>query len=238
MRFFFLSLFLVLASPAFAQLDLTDPALLGHFVRSGSSGGVVDTTFFSESFDGAGYQNPWTESDAAINEDYTANAFAGGGHSLRAQANTFMYTYATIPGKNTYYARFRVKGASYAGGGTKFTLSRNGVADDFTFQIQANGKAIVRHGNSSSTESTTDFSDGSEKFVWIQWNITVGPADNGYAAAWISSTGTKPGSPELEDVSGTFRMGAQPNIVSCQWANNDDSQFKDIKIGDTPYSNF
>ncbi|HWN09732.1 MAG TPA: hypothetical protein VNO50_10775 [Pyrinomonadaceae bacterium] len=223
----FLLLFLVAASPCLAQRTPYRPEFLSQLLPKAAVGGGGGEFDFEETFEGSN-DNTWTIPFGGVDLNNTTTPIAGA-QSAYAAPSEFKYAWASIPLKDQHYWKFKFNSAGFAtGGNAKFTLSRNGVADDCVIQIQSNGKVVMRHG-AGDDEGDTTIVTGQVYTIWLDW--VKGTGSNGTFQFYISTTDTKPGAPDGGGVDGS---GQQPDVVTLQWGNNDACRFDALQSSTSP----
>jgi hypothetical protein len=192
---------------------------------------VTPTYLFTESFEGTGYENTgWIETGTP-NEDYTTTVLSGA-QSLNCSGAQYIqrpFSYGTSV--NTYFQARWVTYSAYQ----DFVLWTD---PDWNLAIEmycnnAGGPMTLCHGGVCAT-GTTALNTGTTYHFWVEW--TQGTGANGTLKLFVSTTGTKPASPEVNITTGSG--GAMSQILfGLQSSGNvilDRLLVDDVPIGSNP----
>jgi len=155
-----------------------------------------------QNLEGVGYDNSetWTETlnDATIDEDYSTNPIVGS-ESLRivdggADGNVYIGFGPNADGDTTYvYFRIRFDAAPTANFYMMKLYDWSSLAASFRVKYPS-GYLEINHGTQALTGSI-DITDGTVYHIWLEWTTDSGAGD-GVLKSYISTTGTKPASPD------------------------------------------
>lgn len=197
-------IFLLLLFPPLVSADIVT------FIQPSTAAFSCDPYDPCQHFEGAGYDNSetWTENlnEATINEDYTTNPGEGAQSLYILDGGT----------DGTVQKVFTVEHADGATTGVHFMLRIiTGTALDNAFfklmdglsiaayvYLDTEGYLSAQHGTVARTNGSTNLETAATWFhVWAEWTTANG-GSNGTLAVYISATGTKPGSPEINITNG------------------------------------
>jgi hypothetical protein len=191
---------------------------------------ATGTYLFTESFEGTGYENGGWSTGGAVNPDYTTNVLDGT-QSLNTIGN--QHIVRSFQFGNAFYMYFKIRWNAW-------TDYENIVLwEDASWNSPAglfadDNKISISHGTVA-VLGTTSIATNSTYHVWVEW--TKGTGTNGTMKLFVSTTGTKPSTPEASITNGngaaTARMylgafSTGPNIVF------DKILIDDVEIGSNP----
>lgn len=191
------------------------------------------TYLFTESFEGVGYENSWTEDLGVPNEDDTSPVHHGS-QSLNLTVSSRLTQNTTFTALSPAYVFFAIYFTSDA---TDYVFQgRNGTTDVWSLQRNSDDTFRVIHGTGASFGTTVaTFAVGAWIYVWIEY--TAGSGANGTLNAYFSTTTTKPGSPDVAISNGTATLGMTQFYIrqdSVQDYNIDRVLVDDVAIGNAP----
>lgn len=155
------------------------------------SGGGGQIFLVNESFEGTGNPGGWTTSGSP-NWDYTTSPI-NGAQSFYAATTSDLAYYAFTAGTNVWVkARFRIDSLA-----TSFDfLSLRDSAGSATlakFNVRTNGSIRAYQGTQFTASASGAILAGTNGWLWMQYIPSTGA--NGGVNAYISTDGTRPGSP-------------------------------------------
>ncbi len=194
---------------------------------------VAPTYLFVENFDAAGYENTgWIESGTP-NEDYTTTVLSGtqslncsGAQSIRRPFN-----YGTS--FNAYFQARWITYSAYQPFVAWTDPSWSLVIEAYC--NNAGGPLTLCHGGTCAT-GTTPLNPATTYHFWVEW--TQGTGANGTLKLFVSTTGTKPASPEINITTGNGAATSQI-LFGPQSSGNvilDRLLVDDVPIGSNPGS--
>ncbi|HXI53712.1 MAG TPA: Ig-like domain-containing protein, partial [Candidatus Saccharimonadales bacterium] len=218
---------------ATVTVTVSDGSLSNSSAFLVSVGVTTATYLLAENFEGPGYQDPdWIE-HGAPNPDYASLPLEGT-QSLRCAGEA--YVEHPFDFGNSFYLYFQARWNTWE--------DFNNIVywDDDNFDIVAaiyadENRAEVKHG-STGAFGTTPLTSGVTYHFWVEW--TKGNGSDGTFKLFVSTTPTKPASPEVNITSGNggapVRMylgptGSGPDVLF------DRLLVDDVPIGSNPGSN-
>jgi hypothetical protein len=198
-------------------VTVSDGALTASdtFVLTVTPASGTPTYLFTEGFEGTGFENTgWTKSGVP-NENYTTTVLDGAQSLNCAGAQ---YIQRAFPYSTSFNLYFRVRWntwSDYANviywDNSSWGTAASLYADDNRLQLA--------HGSASAL-GTTVLAANVTYHVWVEW--TKGTGSNGTMKLFVSTTGTKPATPEASITNGngaaTQRIyvgptGTGPNVI-------------------------
>jgi VCBS repeat-containing protein len=193
------------------------------------------TYLLTEGFEGTGFENTGWSKVGTPNENYT-NFVLHGAQSLNCVGN--QHVFRSFAFSTSFYVYFRVRWNTWD--------DYNSVIywDDATYDTAAilyadDNRLQLNHGSVIANGSTT-IAVNTTYHVWVEW--TKGTGNNGTMKLFMSTTGTKPASPEASITTGngaaTQRMyvgptGSGPNAIYDRLL-VDDVPIGDVLDGNSP----
>lgn len=168
------------------------------------SGGVAAgaTYLVNQNFEGTGYDNgeTWSEyvgSGATVNEDYaTSPAPLAGAQSLYVVGGSDAgETYTSFSSSGTIHVRMMIRFTAQTTS-THVVYLYNADGSDWLAVVQASsGHNLVLYSGGQEAYGATSISTSSTYYLWVDY--TPGTGSNSTCSVYISTSSTKPGTPEL-----------------------------------------
>jgi glucose/arabinose dehydrogenase len=182
------------------------------------------TYLLTEGFEGTGFENSGWINHGTANPDYT-NLVLHGSQSLNCSGARYIERPFAYTSFNLY---FRVRWVTWS--------DYNNIIywDDSNYNVIAglyadDNKVEIVHG-ANSVYGTTALAAGVTYHVWVEW--TKGTGSNGTMKLYISSTGTKPTTPEATITNGTG--GTPARIYLGPTLSGPNAIFDRILVDDVP----
>jgi hypothetical protein len=195
----------ILALAALGGLLLFSQDVPGPFIRhrAAAGGACADTScsgfLACQNFETAttGYDNSesWTPDAGTPQPAYTTTHLRGTQSLYLPTAST--YKAITASGEVYAFFRWRPTAVSPVAQSSVFVLWNSGFSVIGEVALLDTNQLAVYNGSVPSIGSTT-ISAGTTYYVWVYWK--KGTGSNGLATIWLSTTATKPGSPEATSV--------------------------------------
>jgi len=186
------------------------------------------TYLFVEGFEGTGFENTgWTKTGSP-NENYT-NLVLHGAQSLNCVgAQHVVRTFAYSSSFNLYFrVRWNIWTDYHA------IIHWNDVNYSTAAVIYGDDNRIQLNHGSASANGTTAITTNTTYHVWVEW--TRGTGANGTMKLFISTTGTKPASPEASITTGNG--GATQRIYVGPTGSGPNVIFDRLLVDDVPIGN-
>ncbi len=187
---------------------------------------TAPTYLLSEGFEGAGFENSGWTTIGTPNADYTTTVLdglqslnCGGGQAIQ---RTFAYS-------NAFYMYFQVRWVTYSPYQTFISWRSTDLNQVAEFYCNGAGAPVdVCHGGVCAA-GTTPLTAGTTYHVWVEW--TKGSGANGTMKLFVSTTATKPASPEVNITSGN---GAAVNQITLGPESSGNVILDRILVDDVP----
>lgn len=163
-------------------------------ISSGYAPASGPSYFFSERFEGTGYQNTWTESGTGtIDEDYTTSPLEGS-QSLRIAASTqqpiTVVTFSSDQAELWGYFRFRINTASFLANKPIFVLRNSSATTVGSITVNTDNGILPTNGTGGGSVTVDKMVTGSNYNIW--WHYKKGTGADGIFSCAFSATGTEP----------------------------------------------
>lgn len=146
--------------------------------------------YFTEDFEGTGYENSWSEVGVGtMNEDYTTDVLRGSQSFQLVASAADVRAFAGLTSKSTVYGCLQIKINSVSGAPTLFSLRNTGTLLLSVLYSDTTGKLRLVMG-AITAETTDSFPIGSK--VWIWFRYTAGTGSNAIGNLAFSTDGIKP----------------------------------------------
>lgn len=218
---------------AFA-LTLSALPLMGDVtvvVGRGVTAGGGATYLVKQDFEGTGYDNgeTWTESGAGtVDEDWTDPLIGTQSLRLATVSQSATNQSPTFTAQAECYGYFVVHGATVEALNRIWFTGRAGTTVSLEIRRESSGVFRLRHGTTS-TNATTGIVADITYHVWWHYNDDSGP-DDGTARLWISTTDTKPGSPEAVITTGTATGDIDNVVLGAQNTGTEEIIFDKVRV--------
>lgn len=192
--------------------------------RKVASGGAAPSYLFQENFEGAGYENSWTEAGAGtIDEDNTAVVIAGS-ESLDINCSSAAGSaFISFTAADTIFVAFKWRHAS--GNAVIASIRTSGASARATLNV-ASGVMRVQASGGTANDSTDALPADTTTDIWCWFEYVKGTGANAIARAGWSTDGSKP----------TFTASAGKSCVSSDGTGTD--QVSRLYIGSTASQTF
>lgn len=208
-------------------------------IRGPRMGAAGPTYLINQNFEGTGYDNgeTWTEA-GTVNEDYTTTVLKGAQSLFMATADTNSSSYSSFTGQSTVYAHCRLEVTNSQGWTRRcFTIADsagNALAGVIFDNPSAGANDVKIWANAATTTSATRLAYSTVYYVWLAF------VSSGTCELAISASSTKPSSDSGGNVYVT-RTGAAGTAarIYVENAQNDSVIFDNVLvstsvIGDNP----
>lgn len=179
-----------------ANLPLLDPMLRPLFVAA---------YLLSESFEGTGYENSWTEAGTP-NEDYTTVVLDGSQSLGLVSSGDSSYASFAAQSSVWFYCMFRFPSATNNNTSHLIQLRDSGGAEVCGMRFASGGVYTISHGTANASSAASAYASATTYHIWLHY--TKGTGANGTLDLYFSSTSTQPGSPSLSITTGTATADA------------------------------
>jgi hypothetical protein len=223
---------LLCAINAIAVAQLGNPAWLASLKSSGGGGGGGPTYLLSESFEGTGYENSGWSETGTPNEDDASSPLQGSQSYSWTSGNN--HSTKTFSGYSTLYIYFQVNLSTLSDYKYLIQIQNSSFNDTCTITTGGSGHLLCYHGTVQS-EGTFTMSASTTYHVWVDW--IKGTGANGTMQLFIASSGTRPGSPDINITTGngavTERIIIGPDAAGIV-GKLDRLLIDDVTIGSNP----
>lgn len=187
------------------------------------SGGGGPTLFLDETFDATGYDDgDWVEQTpgATYDEDYTTSpAPLEGTQSVRMNLTSTLYLRNTFSAQTEIYGKVIFNAANIGGIPQIFLFTGSSQGEIRLRNISGSNRLQITNGSNSQDGTTTVISLNTTYYMWFYWK--KGTGSDGITRVFISTSNSKPGSPEVEitngnstgNVSEFYLQGSNPSDV-------------------------
>lgn len=202
-------------------------------------GGAAPSYIIEENFEGTGAPSGWSSTGGTVDWDASTSGLGMQGSqclSISGVSN-YMYTLKSCSGDVHGYFLFRC--TTSLTDREFFTYAQSGIADRFFIYLNPAGTWKIKHGSVESASSGSG-AYNTTYHIWWQYQADTG-GGNGVGRLWVSTDGTKPGSPTCEITSGNGTSSV--NVISPRARSNDVTSITnyfdrvlvdDVEIGSNP----
>jgi hypothetical protein len=229
-------------------LALSVPASGQMVIGSGAGGeGCTENCgdyLVCQNFEGSGYDNSesWTESvgtNGVVDEDDTTATVLRGSQQLKIYAGDsgqISYTQRDFTNQSTLSFHAKIKISMSTGGYLMWFSTNEGETTRFAVEVSSTKYLRLTHGSVETTATTTQLQNDTEYHLWGDYTPeSINGANDGAASIYISTTTTKPGSPEVSTAVGDseFQLGR----VRLRVNNQNTAYFDQLLIDTTTIGN-
>ena len=194
-----------------------DETLFINIINAIVVGGGADVT---ENFEGAGYENAWTESVGSPNEDFSTTGLSLEGSQCLYLANAAgaIEAYTSFTASSKAYAFCMVRFEDLPTLADKTVLAFGNGTDhvDLTFSITPCQSKLYSGGEDVSAVGSGSFVADTTYYFWFEYEAGTGA--NGVLRFYYSLTATKPGSPDAEITTSNDTFNVDRFLVGNNWS--------------------
>ena len=238
--FYILAAVTAILAAATLWVTLGHAASVNVFIKpsAGTPGAECDSYLICQNFEGAGYDNGeiWTSGGVTVNPD-EATTVLRGSQSLSISdtgANPWVYSPLFTAQAHVYgHFMFRTTDVTQAAAGQYiFELWNGEEASLGAIYLAYNGVLRGYHGTATANGST--LVNDTTYHIW--WEYIAGSGSDGVLNIWLSTSTTKPGSPDVSINTGTSTL-AVDNVGMSSSRTGPVNYYDQVYVDDAPIGN-